>query len=267
MPSERVASSPVPLYGTRILAGSWQHPQGNETHGSSFPVDVHGQGKSKTLCPQSRPRAWVVSHATALAGGFGEVSLIPLVYGLLGPHLSPLCFPPRKTPHRDLQSFWEQRKETEQRMWGEGEGVCCLLSFCRPDGPGRFKSLPGSPEGLVNPEGHCTLPGCWCNGLVLQGLLFPLRLHLLLLQPQPGPFLCSWLTVYFYSLSSWYLFLFFFFFFFHPVPIDLQSNWRCRGVKTGIDASKPLAFVLVCVPGRVGKASGKTFPHRSLFSA
>lgn len=89
-------------YGTRILAGSWQRPQGDETHGSSFPVDVHSQGKSKTLCPQSRPRAWVVSHATALAGGFREVSLLPSVYGLLGPHLSPLCFPPRKTPHRDL---------------------------------------------------------------------------------------------------------------------------------------------------------------------
>lgn len=71
-------ASPVPLYSTRILAGSWQCPQGDETHGNSFPVDVHGQGRSKTLCSQSRPRAWVVSHATALAGGFREVSLMPL---------------------------------------------------------------------------------------------------------------------------------------------------------------------------------------------
>lgn len=212
MPSERVASSPVPLYGTRILAGSWQRPQGDETHGSSFPVDVHSQGKSKTLCPQSRPRAWVVSHATALAGGFREVSLIPSVYGLLGPIFHPSASHLGRPLTAISQSFWEKQKETEQRTWGEGEGVCCLLSSCRPDGPGRFKSLPRSPEGLVNPEGHCTLPGCWCNGLVLQGLLFPLRLHLLLPQPQPGPFLCSWLTVYFYSLSSWYLFLFFFFF-------------------------------------------------------
>lgn len=82
-------------------------PAGDETHGSSFPVDVHGQGKSKTLCPQSRPRAWAVSYAAASADGFREVSLIPSVHVLLSPHPStphpsPFCFPPRKTPHRDL---------------------------------------------------------------------------------------------------------------------------------------------------------------------
>ena len=53
-----------------------------------------------------------------------------------------------------------------------------------------------------------------------------------------------------------------FFFPFHPVPIDLQSNQSCRGVRTGIDTSKPLAcaLVLVCVPGRWLREAEGLFP-------
>lgn len=43
---------PVSLYHT--VFGS------DEAPGSSFPVDFHGQGKNKTLCPQSRePRGFI----------------------------------------------------------------------------------------------------------------------------------------------------------------------------------------------------------------
>lgn len=149
----------MPLFGTRILAGSWQCWQGDETNGSSFPIRVHCQGKSKTLCPQSRPRAQAVSDATALARGFREVcdprapvQAHPVLHHSASHQGKPLTV--------ISQSFWEKQKEMEQRTWEEGEGVCCLLPSCRPEGLGQLKSLLGSPEGLVNPEGHRFLSEC-----------------------------------------------------------------------------------------------------------
>lgn len=74
--------------------GFWQ---GDETHGSSFPVK--GRANRFALRADQEP-GWFLMPQPSLVGS--EVSLMPLGHCPDVPHPSPLCFPPRKTPHCNL---------------------------------------------------------------------------------------------------------------------------------------------------------------------
>lgn len=170
--------------------------------------------------------------------------------------------PTKEEPSPRSPRAFGKSKEMEQRPRREGEGVCCLLSSCRPDGLRGFESLPGSPEGLVNPEGHGSLPGFgaigWCFRVPSARSVCISYSHNL---SQVRFSVHGWQFIFtLFLLGIFFLSFFFFFFFFHPVPIDLQSNWRCRGVKTGIDTSKPLACVPVLLPARWGREAESLLP-------